>query len=100
MIALAEPRPTLLAALRLSGKATLGLAGTCLTAVTIGLAALMFSHHDPDGCKYGEPPHIENGGMPKLPIPPVTQIVSSGTVDLFNRCPGSFSYSTGDFKPH
>jgi hypothetical protein len=100
MVAIAESSPTLLPALRPSGKAIIGFAGTCFTAIAIGLAALMFPHHDPNECRYGEPPHIENAGMPKLPLPPITQIVTPGTVDLINRCPGGPSYSTGDFKLH
>jgi hypothetical protein len=100
MIALAELRPTLLPALRLSGKAILGFAGACLTAIVIGLVAFMFPHHDPNECKYGEPPHIENADTPNLPPPVIARPLSPSAADIINRCPGGLSYNTGDFKLH
>jgi hypothetical protein len=100
MIALAELRPTLLPALRLPGKAIAGFAAACLTAIAIGLAALTFPPHDPNECRYGEPPHIENADTPNLPPMVIARPASPSTVDIINRCPGGLSYSTGDFKLH
>jgi hypothetical protein len=54
--------------------------------------------HDPGACR--EHPDIENPDRPNMPLPPITKTVSPGTVDLFDRCPGDFKYSTGDYKLH
>jgi hypothetical protein len=99
MTALAEVRPTLLPALRLTGKAIAGFAAISFTAITIGLAALLFPSHDPNDCRYGEPPHVDH---PETQIPPpvIARPVSPDHVDFINRCPGGFQYSTGDFKFH
>jgi hypothetical protein len=98
MVAIAESSPTLLPALRLSGNAICGFAVACFTASLIGLWAFMFPHHDPNECRYGEPPHIENADTPNLPPPVIARPVSPSTADIINRCPGGLSYSTGDFK--
>jgi hypothetical protein len=70
-----------------------GLGITFLFALAVGLLASLFPH-DPSEC--GEPPHIEDADTPNIPPPAITQVVSPGTVVLFNGCPGN---PARDFKP-
>jgi hypothetical protein len=65
---------------------------------TMVLAILLGSSHDPNECRYGEPPHIEIYNAP-IPSPPViARIVSSTLADVSNHCPGAAQFTTGDFE--
>jgi hypothetical protein len=55
-------------------------------------ATLMPSHDNEPGC------HIKDPDKPTPPPFTTAIIVTPGTVDLFNQCPGNFKYSVGDFK--
>lgn len=84
--------------LRLTKKAKVSLTATCLFTAVVGLAMLMLSPRDPNECRYGEPPHIENPDAPKLPPPIITQTVSRHAFDMIDGC--GPKYNTGDFKLH
>jgi hypothetical protein len=67
-----------------------------LVVMATGLAALLCSPHDPNECRYGEPPHIEISDAPMLQPPLIGQIASPTIADTLDRC--QVKITTGNFK--
>ena len=79
--------PPLLSRLRLRKKEARIFAIACLCSIAL---SLLPSHDNEPGC------HTKD---PDLQTPqPFTKtiVVTPGTVDLFNKCPGDYKYSIGD----